>query len=73
MTAVGGQFEGRGIFACTGRAIGCLQHRRNFEEVVRAIRDGREPTVSAAESRKAVRLIEAVYQSARGGGVRVDL
>ena len=62
-----------GLGANDPKAIGCLQHRRNFEEVVRAIRDGREPTVSAAGSRKAVRLIEAVYQSARGGGVRVDL
>lgn len=62
-----------GLGANDPKAIGCLQHRRNFEEVVRAIRDGREPSVSAAESRKAVRLIEAVYQSARADGLRVDV
>ncbi len=48
-------------------------HQRNFEEVVRAIREGREPSTSAHEARKAVELIEAIYQSAAAGGVKVCL
>lgn len=62
-----------GLGANDPKAIGSAQHRRNFEEVVAAIREGREPTVSAVEARKAVRLIEAVYQSAGAGGARVEI
>lgn len=53
------------------RAIQSHQHRRNFEEVVNAIREGREPSTPAREARKAVALIEAIYQSAAGGGRKV--
>ena len=55
------------------KAIGFLQHQRNFEEVVRAIREGREPSTSAAEARKSVALIEAIYASAAAGGARIVL
>jgi UDP-N-acetyl-2-amino-2-deoxyglucuronate dehydrogenase len=55
------------------KAIQCDQHRRNFEEVVTAIREGREPSTSAREARKAVALIEAIYQSAAAGGRRVEI
>jgi predicted dehydrogenase len=50
------------------KAIAFHQHQRNFEEVVSAIREGREPGTSAREARKAVALIEAIYQSAAAGG-----
>jgi UDP-N-acetyl-2-amino-2-deoxyglucuronate dehydrogenase len=53
------------------KAIQCHQHRRNFEEVVTAIREGREPSTSASEARKAVALIEAVYESAAKGGEKI--
>lgn len=53
------------------KAIGFLQHRRNFEEVVCAIREDREPSTSAAEARKSVALIEAIYASAAAGGAEV--
>ncbi len=55
------------------KAIQFHAHRRNFEEVVRAIRDGREPSTSASEARKAVALIQAIYQSAAANGVKISL
>ena len=55
------------------KAIASDQHRRNFEEVVRAIREGRQPSTSATEARKAVALIEAIYESADRGGAKVHL
>jgi predicted dehydrogenase len=55
------------------KAIQHHQHQRNFEEVVSAIREGREPGTSAQEARKSVALIEAIYQSAAGGGQKILL
>ncbi|MES2658616.1 MAG: Gfo/Idh/MocA family oxidoreductase [Verrucomicrobiota bacterium] len=55
------------------KAIQFHQHQRNFEEVVRAIHEGREPSTSAYEARKSVALIEAIYQSAANGGAEVNL
>lgn len=55
------------------KAIQFHQHQRNFEEVVRAIREGREPSTSAREARKSVALIEAIYESAANGGTEVIL
>jgi len=55
------------------KAIQFHQHQRNFEEVVNAIREGRTPTTSATEARKAVALIEAIYASAAAGGERIFL
>ncbi len=55
------------------KAIQFHQHQRNFEEVVNAIQDGREPSTSASEARKAVALIEAIYQSASRNGEKVFL
>ena len=54
-------------------AIQFYQHQRNFEDVVQAIREGGEPLASASEARKAVAVIEAIYQSASNGGVRIEL
>jgi UDP-N-acetyl-2-amino-2-deoxyglucuronate dehydrogenase len=53
-------------------AIAADQHRRNFEDVVAAIRAGRDPSATASEARKAVALIEAIYQSAARGGEPVS-
>lgn len=55
------------------KAIQFHQHQRNFEEVVNAIREGREPGTSAGEARKAVEVIEAIYKSAANGGSKVTL
>lgn len=62
-----------GLGANNPASISFQQHQRNFEEIVSAIRDGREPSTSAREARKAVALIEAVYQSAGRGGEKVFL
>ncbi len=55
------------------KAIQSHQHQRNFEEVVTAIREGREPSTSASEARKSVALIEAIYLSAARGGEKIML
>ena len=57
-----------GLGANDPAAIRFLQHQRNFEEIVTAIHHGRPPATSASEARKAVAVIEAIYQSARDGG-----
>jgi UDP-N-acetyl-2-amino-2-deoxyglucuronate dehydrogenase len=62
-----------GLGANNPSAISFLQHQRNFEEVVEAIRAGRQPSTSAVEARKSVALIRAVYASAQNGGARVML
>jgi UDP-N-acetyl-2-amino-2-deoxyglucuronate dehydrogenase len=62
-----------GLGANDPSAINFYQHQRNFEEVVNAIREGREPSTSAAEARKPVELITAIYQSAHEGGKKIVL
>ena len=47
-------------------------HRRVFEEFLAALDQDRSPPVDGHEARKAVALICAIYDSARGGGVAVD-
>jgi predicted dehydrogenase len=62
-----------GLGANDPRAISFYQHQRNFEEVVTAISEGREPATSSAEARKSVALINAIYESARNDGAKVEL
>jgi UDP-N-acetyl-2-amino-2-deoxyglucuronate dehydrogenase len=57
-----------GLGANNPSSIGFEQHQRNFEEIVSAIHEGRESATSAREARKAVAVIEAIYQSAHQGG-----
>jgi UDP-N-acetyl-2-amino-2-deoxyglucuronate dehydrogenase len=68
-----GGAQAGGLGANDPKAIQHRQHQRNFEEVVTAIEQGRTPSTSAAEARKSVALIEAIYRSAAQGGVRVSL
>ncbi len=65
--------EVAGLGANDPSAINFTGHQRNFEDVVGAIRDGREPAVSGQEARRAVALICAIYESAKNGSKRVDL
>jgi UDP-N-acetyl-2-amino-2-deoxyglucuronate dehydrogenase len=65
--------QGTGLGANDPKAINFYQHQRNFEEVVNAIREGREPTTSATEARKPVELIRAIYESASRNGEKVYL
>lgn len=44
-----------------------LGHQRQIEDFVRAIEEGRPPTVEGKEGRRAVALIEAIYASAKSG------
>lgn len=62
-----------GLGANDPSAINFYQHQRNFEEVVSAIKEGREPSTNAAEARKSVELIQAIYKSAQNDGVKVEL
>jgi predicted dehydrogenase len=59
-----------GLGANDPSAIRYAQHQRNFEEIVTAIHEGREPATTASVARQAVAVIEAIYQSARDGGKR---
>jgi len=42
-------------------------HRRQIHEIVRDIENGKEPLVNGEETRKAVRLILAIYESCKTG------
>ncbi len=46
-------------------------HRAVFEEFLAAIDSGATPTIDGHESRKAVAIIRAIYQSAQSGGAAV--
>lgn len=65
--------QAAGLGANDPKAINFYQHQRNFEEVVTAIQEGREPTTSATEARKPVAVIRAIYESAQNGGKRVEI
>lgn len=62
-----------GLGANDPSAINFYQHQRNFEEVVNAIAEGREPTTGAAEARKSVEVITAIYESAKNDGKKIFL
>ncbi|MGA0846477.1 MAG: Gfo/Idh/MocA family protein [Luteolibacter sp.] len=62
-----------GLGANDPGAINFSGHQRNFEEVMDAIEHGLQPSTHAAEARKAVALICAIYESARNGGKWIDL
>lgn len=63
----------KGIGANDPKAIDFSGHQRNFEDVVTAIREGRNPRVDGREARRAVSLITAIYESAKNNGAKVDL
>lgn len=48
-------------------------HRDNMSEFLSALDAGRKPSVDGREARKAVRIILAMYESARNGGAPVQL
>ena len=56
-----------GLGANDPSAIRYAQHQRNFEEIVTAIHEDREPATTASIARQAVAVIEAIYQSSRDG------
>lgn len=48
-------------------------HRANFAEFLHALEQGKAPPIDGREGAKAVRLILAIYESARNGGAPVSL
>lgn len=54
-------------------AMNYLGHMHNFEDVVEALESGREPQVTGEEAIKAVRVIDAIYTSAKRKGEWVEL
>ena len=52
-----------GTGASDPKAIGIAGHCALIEDLVRAIRGGEQPSISATEARRAVQLIEALYES----------
>lgn len=67
------QSSGAGLGANDPSAISFYQHQRNFEEVVAAIAEGREPRTCGSEARKSVELIQAIYESAKQDGAKIEL
>lgn len=53
--------------AADPKAIASVGHRAQFEDMIAAIREGREPLVNGIEGRKPLAVILAVYESARTG------
>jgi predicted dehydrogenase len=48
-------------------AISFQGHRRQFEEFIAALDEGRSPLVDGGEARKAIEIIQAIYRSAKKG------
>lgn len=68
--AAGSTTEGLAGAAGDPRAAGSEGHRRQFQDVVDALRERRPPRMPGSEGLRALRLIEAIYESARTGQVR---
>ena len=48
-------------------------HRHVVEDMILAVRDGRDPEVMPADAIRAVKIVNAIYHSARNGGEKVLL
>ncbi len=53
--------------AADPKAIGYHGHKRQFEDMLRAIQTGSKPLIDGGEGRRAVELILAIYQAAETG------
>lgn len=62
-----------GLGAADPGAIDPRMHRLNFEHFVDALQGRTELKVGVAEARRAVRLVEAIYESAEAGGRPVEV
>ena len=63
----------QGMGANDPTAINFLGHQRNFEDVVKALEEGKKPLVTGEEAMRAVKLIDAIYTSARNNGKWIEL
>ena len=48
-------------------------HRHVVEDIILAVRDGRDPEVMPMDAIRAVKIVDAVYRSAKAGGVKIML
>jgi predicted dehydrogenase len=62
-----------GAGAADPAAIDYVPHQRNFEDAVKALKNGIQPLVNGPEGRKALEIILAIYRSALSGGKPVQL
>jgi UDP-N-acetyl-2-amino-2-deoxyglucuronate dehydrogenase len=62
-----------GAGAADPKAIDFNGHRKNFEDVVRALKASRKPMIDGMEARKSIEIILAIYRSALTGGKPVRL
>jgi predicted dehydrogenase len=62
-----------GVGASDPAAINFIEHQRNFEDVVRSLKNGTLPMIDGIEGRKSVEIILAIYRSALAGGKPVSL
>jgi len=58
-------FTATGGGASDPKAIGWHGHRKVFENVIDALKNGTTPSITGEEARKSVALIEAIYKSSR--------
>ena len=65
--------DGAGAGAADPTAIDFTGHRKNFEDVVYALKTRGQPLVDGPEARKSIEIILAIYQSALKGGKPVAL
>lgn len=63
----------QGLGANDPSAINFTGHMKNFEDVVTSIQQSTTPMTSGEESRKAVALICAIYESAKSNGTWINL
>lgn len=63
----------KGAGANDPKNISFLGHQRNFEDVVEALENNRQPLITGEEGMKAVELICAMYESAKNNGEWVEL
>jgi len=54
-------------------AINFNGHVRNFEDVVEAIENGRSPLITGEEGLKVVKVIDAIYRSAKQNGIWITM
>jgi predicted dehydrogenase len=73
MQKLGAKSGNAGAGAADPAAISYVEHQRNFEDAVRALKKGTQPLIDGAEGRKAVEIILAIYRSALTGGKPVQL
>jgi predicted dehydrogenase len=63
----------QGLGANDPSAINFRGHLRNFEDVAEAIEAGKTPLITGEEALKAVRVIDAIYRSAKQNGAWITL